>query len=59
MSEPDRSWNLKPDTLTRRDAGPFAFDKQSTSYLQGIQRSLSMRIAVVGRPLGSVELPSS
>ena len=43
--------NLKPDTLARRDASPFAFDEQSTSSFQGIQRSLSMRIAVVGNHL--------
>ena len=51
MSEPDRSVNLKPDTLTRRDTSPIAFDKQLTSSLQGIHRSPSMRIAVVGNHL--------
>ena len=51
MSEPDRSLNVKPDSLTLCDTNLVAFEKQSTSSLQGIRRSLPMRIAVIGNHL--------
>ena len=38
MSEPDRSVNVKPDSLTLYDTNSVAFEKQSTSSLQEMSR---------------------
>ena len=51
MSEPDRPATVKPDNLTPSDTGSVASEEQSTSSLQGIHRSLPMRMAVIGHHL--------
>lgn len=51
MSEPDRSVNVKPDSLKRYDTNSVALEKQSTSSSQRLHRSLPMRIAVIGNHL--------
>ena len=52
MSEPDCTVSLKPNSLMRCEARPFAFAKKSASFVQGIPgHSIPLRVAVIGNHL--------
>ena len=52
MSDPDCTVSLKPNSLMRCEARPFAFAKKSASFVQGIPgHSIPLRVAVIGNHL--------
>jgi len=52
MSEPGCIGSLKPNSLMRCEARPFAFENKSTSSVEGIPgQSIPLRVAVIGNHL--------